>query len=98
MIGSLGLVRNNSPASERHKPLELAPFGVATGTLEEDDLGIPTARFVSELLLDEVVLGGGDAKKLERLPLTCRRGNNANVPVGGLRLWENEKISEAAKK
>ena len=45
-------------------------------------------RFVSALLLDEVVLGGGNAKKLTRLPMGCRMGDNANAFVGGFRLWE----------
>jgi len=45
-------------------------------------------RFVSALLLDEVVLGGGNAKKLTRLPMGCRMGDNANAFLGGFRLWE----------
>ncbi len=49
-----------------------------------------TKRFVSALLLDEVVLGGGNAKKLTRLPLGCRLGENANAFPGGFRLWERE--------
>jgi polyphosphate glucokinase len=37
---------------------------------------------------DEVVIGGGNAKKLGRLPPRCRAGNNAHAFVGGFRLWE----------
>jgi polyphosphate glucokinase len=47
-----------------------------------------TKRFVSALLLDDVVLGGGNAKKLTRLPMGCRMGDNANAFLGGFRLWE----------
>ena len=42
-------------------------------------------------LPDQVVLGGGNAKRLTTLPPGCRRcqmGNNANAFLGGFRLWE----------
>jgi hypothetical protein len=59
-----------------------------------------TARFVSALLVDDVVLGGGNAKKLTRLPQGCRMGDNANAFIGGFRLWLDAKtrFSEAAKR
>jgi polyphosphate glucokinase len=47
-------------------------------------------RFISGLLLDDVVLGGGNAKKLKSLPPGCRLGDNANAFKGGFRLWEEE--------
>lgn len=37
---------------------------------------------------DEVVLGGGNSKKLKELPPRCRLGDNANAFLGGFRLWE----------
>jgi len=37
---------------------------------------------------DEVVLGGGNVKKLKELPPGCRAGENDNAFVGGFRLWE----------
>jgi predicted NBD/HSP70 family sugar kinase len=37
--------------------------------------------------VDEVVLGGGNAKQLKALPPGCRRGDNANAFAGGFRLW-----------
>jgi polyphosphate glucokinase len=37
---------------------------------------------------DDVVIGGGNAKKLKYLPRGCRRGDNANAFLGGFRLWE----------
>jgi len=40
---------------------------------------------------DDVVLGGGNAAKLERLPAGCRLGSNANAFRGGYRLWSAER-------
>lgn len=37
---------------------------------------------------DDVVLGGGNAKKLKKLPPLCRLGNNVNAFKGGFRMWE----------
>jgi len=39
---------------------------------------------------DYVVLGGGNAKKLKRLPRKARMGDNANAFLGGYRLWKEE--------
>ena len=39
---------------------------------------------------DEVVLGGGNAKKLKELPPHCRLGDNFNAFLGGFRLWKAE--------
>jgi polyphosphate glucokinase len=39
------------------------------------------------LVAEEVVLGGGNVKKLEQLPPGTRLGNNANAFVGGFRIW-----------
>jgi polyphosphate glucokinase len=36
---------------------------------------------------DDVVLGGGNARKLRKLPPGCRAGDNANAFRGGFRLW-----------
>ncbi len=40
------------------------------------------------LQADYVVLGGGNAKRLKRLPKDIRLGDNAHAFVGGFRLWE----------
>jgi polyphosphate glucokinase len=40
---------------------------------------------------DDIVLGGGNVKKLKDLPSGCRQGNNANAFLGGFRLWEDKK-------
>ena len=36
---------------------------------------------------DYVVLGGGNVKRLKRLPSGARRGDNDNAFIGGARLW-----------
>ncbi|HEX3600990.1 MAG TPA: ROK family protein [Lacipirellulaceae bacterium] len=43
---------------------------------------------VAALEPDDVVLGGGNVKKLDVLPPGCRAGDNANAFVGGFRLWD----------
>ena len=57
-----------------------------------------TERFVSALLLDDVVLGGGNAKRMTKLPQGCRLGDNANAYIGGFRLWEEAKKLERQAK
>lgn len=44
-------------------------------------------RFRTALNVDDVVLGGGNAKLLKNLPNGVRLGTNANAFAGGLRLW-----------
>ena len=88
-------------------PLELAHLTLGKRTFEDDlglrgleRLGRKkwekrvhalTARFVSALILDDVVFGGGNSKKLKRLPDRCRLGDNANALLGGFLLWEKNK-------
>jgi polyphosphate glucokinase len=47
-------------------------------------------RLLPALKLDEIVIGGGNAKKLKKLPKGCRAGDNANAFIGGFRLWEKK--------
>src|ERR1700694_4436229 len=47
------------------------------------------------LQAEEVVLGGGNAKKLNKLPPHARLGENANAFVGGFRIWEEEPRARA---
>jgi polyphosphate glucokinase len=48
-------------------------------------------RFLKQALIaDYVVLGGGNAKLLEKLPDGFELGHNRNVHPGGLRLWETD--------
>ncbi len=44
---------------------------------------------IAALQPDDVVLGGGNVKKLKELPPNCRAGDNANAFLGGFRLWDN---------
>ena len=39
--------------------------------------------------VDEVVLGGGNAKQLKELPPHARLGDNSNAFAGGFRLWKD---------
>jgi polyphosphate glucokinase len=45
-------------------------------------------QLVAALAPDEVVLGGGNVRKLKELPPACRAGDNANAFLGGFRLWD----------
>lgn len=47
-------------------------------------------KFRATFLVDDVVLGGGNAKKLRQLPAGTRLGDNRNAFLGGFRLWEDE--------
>jgi polyphosphate glucokinase len=40
------------------------------------------------LVADYVVLGGGNAKLLKKLPRGCRLGSNTNALAGGVRAWQ----------
>jgi polyphosphate glucokinase len=42
------------------------------------------------LIADYVVLGGGNAKKLDKLPKGIERGHNRNAFLGGTRLWQSD--------
>jgi predicted NBD/HSP70 family sugar kinase len=46
------------------------------------------ARLKDALVADHVVVGGGNVKKLARLPAGSRRGDNTHAFLGGERLWE----------
>jgi polyphosphate glucokinase len=49
-----------------------------------------TAALISAIHPDDVVLGGGNVKKLKALPPGCRAGHNAFAFLGGFRLWGEE--------
>jgi polyphosphate glucokinase len=42
----------------------------------------------------DIVLGGGNAKKLKKLPPGARLGNNDNAFRGGFQLWSNDKDND----
>lgn len=86
--------------------LELGDLAYIDGTLEDwlsDDgmeaLGeeawqdevlrvVPALK--QSFIADHVVLGGGNAKCIERLPRGVELGHNRNAFAGGVRLWQNE--------
>jgi polyphosphate glucokinase len=45
-------------------------------------------RLAAGLQVDYVVVGGGNARRLKRLPRDVQLGDNANAFVGGFRMWE----------
>lgn len=47
-------------------------------------------KLKSALEADYVVLGGGNSKKLQRIPSGARLGSNGNAFRGGFRLWEKD--------
>ena len=49
------------------------------------------------LTADYVVLGGGEAKKLDSLPTRARLGANSNAILGGYRLWDSEWAGQFAQ-
>jgi len=89
------------------EPMELAHLPYRKGTYEDyvgrrglekrgkkkwrRDVEDIVARLTAALEPGDVVLGGGNAKKVKELPPKCRRGNNANAFLGGFRLWEDKK-------
>ncbi len=44
-------------------------------------------RLIAALEPDDVVIGGGNARLLLKLPPGCRMGDNANAFAGGFRMW-----------
>ena len=87
------------------EPMELAHLSYKKGTYEDYVGARSLAKrgkkkwrshvaevvncLIAALEPDDVVLGGGNVKKLKELPKGCREGDNANAFLGGFRLWEN---------
>ncbi|HET7755687.1 MAG TPA: hypothetical protein VFK87_00375, partial [Steroidobacteraceae bacterium] len=46
------------------------------------------AQLAAALEADYVVLGGGNARRLKKLPPDVERGDNRNAFIGGVRLWQ----------
>jgi polyphosphate glucokinase len=63
----------------------LKRFGRKKWQLFVDDV---VGRFKAAFVVDYIVLGGGNSKKLLRLPPHTRAGDNRNAIIGGFRLWE----------
>jgi polyphosphate glucokinase len=54
----------------------------------EQDVAETVERLSAALEPDSVVLGGGNAKKLEHVPPNVRLGANDNAFVGAFKLWD----------
>ncbi len=94
-----------SYAADTVQPMELGHLPYRKGTYEDyvgirglDRAGKKkwrlrvadvVVRLTAALEPDDVVLGGGNVKKLKELPPGCRAGDNADAFLGGFRLWEN---------
>jgi polyphosphate glucokinase len=52
-----------------------------------------TEHLKNALEADYVVLGGGNSKKLKKLPSGARLGDNANAFLGGFRLWHSKAVA-----
>lgn len=61
-----------------------------------EEVGHVVALFRGAFQVDEVVLGGGNAKHLKELPSGTRLGSNHNAFAGGFRLWEDASFHELA--
>jgi polyphosphate glucokinase len=89
------------------EPMELGHLPYKKGTYEDyvglrglDRVGKKKwRRYVADVIAllaaalqpDDIVLGGGNVKKLKELPPGCREGDNNNAFVGGFRLWDEAK-------
>jgi polyphosphate glucokinase len=85
-------------------PMELAHLAYKKATIEDyvglrglerfgkkkwrKHVAFMVERFTAAMHPDEIVIGGGNAKKLKELPPGCRLGDNSNAFIGGFRLWE----------
>jgi polyphosphate glucokinase len=87
------------------EPMELGhlPYQVGAAGLERlgkkkwrKEVADIVKHFVAALEPDYVVLGGGNAEKLGRLPRNVRLGNNANAFKGGFRLWDTRKAKKVS--
>ena len=89
------------------EPMELAHLSYKKATYEDyvGQRGLEKRgkkkwrRFVEDVVVrlsaalepDDIVLGGGNSKKLKDLPPGARLGDNAHAFLGGFRLWEDKK-------
>ncbi len=92
-------------------PMELAHLSYKEGTYEDyvgvrglkrlgkkewqRHVAFGVTRLTDAIHPDDVVLGGGNVRKLKELPSGCRAGDNANAFLGGFRLWD--KLSDRGR-
>jgi polyphosphate glucokinase len=86
-----------APMELGHLPYRKATFETYVGEAGLEERGLKRWRehveatlsaLMAALQPDYVVLGGGNAKKLEELPERVLMGANNNAFVGGFRLWD----------
>lgn len=86
-------------------PMEMAHLSYKRGTFEDyigirglkrlgkrkwqENVEFAIERLIEAIHPDDVVLGGGNAKKLEPLPPGCRMGDNKFAFTGGFRMWQD---------
>jgi polyphosphate glucokinase len=89
-------------------PMELGQLSYRSGTYEgylgldglkrlgiakwRDAVREVVARFISALEVDDVVIGGGNVNKMDKMPPGCRAGNNAHAFRGGFLLWNGNRL------
>ena len=56
----------------------------------EREVMFAVGQLKKALIADYVVLGGGNAKKLNDLPEDAELGHNRNAFLGGVRLWQTD--------
>jgi polyphosphate glucokinase len=99
-LGS-ALVANGSvqPMELGHLPYKKATFEdyASSAGLEKRgkkrwraDIADIVAKLTAAMEPDYVMLGGGNAKKLDELPPNARLGGNSDAFAGGFRLWDPE--------
>jgi polyphosphate glucokinase len=85
------------PMEIQHLPYKQGTYESYLGLSGLERLGIKkwrdtftevVTRLISALELDDVVIGGGNVNKLDKLPPGCRAGDNALAFRGGFLLWE----------
>jgi predicted NBD/HSP70 family sugar kinase len=54
------------------------------------DVAHALVQLKKSLVGDYVVLGGGNAKRVDKLPEGIERGHNRNAFLGGIRLWQTD--------
>lgn len=63
----------------------------------EREVMFAVEQLKKSVIADYVVLGGGKAKKLKKLPEDTELGHNRNAFMGGVRLWQNDPRTGQAK-
>jgi polyphosphate glucokinase len=58
----------------------------------EKHVGEVVAQLRQAIQAEDVVLGGGNAKKLSKLPPGTRLGSNSNAFTGGFRMWQDATV------